>query len=66
MLYQKLQKLGTTTENVYKKSESLSKVHKIFNLGNSVMKWKQKTFLVIYSTLDGLSNDTTRNPLWWI
>ena len=40
---------------------------KTLNLGdNSVNKVNQKVFLVIFSALDGLSNDTTHNPLQWI
>ena len=49
---------------INKNNESQSKFHKTFSLNKSLEKRSSiKIFLIIYSMLEGLSNDTTHNPL---
>ena len=51
------------TESVNKNKGILFNIHKILNLDNSLRKKKenQKILLFPYSTLEGISNDTTHN-----
>ena len=46
---------------IWTKTTEISNIHKILNYDNSVENKYKKIFLIPYSTLDGLSNDTTHN-----
>ena len=60
--------LAKIPENANKNEANRPIIHKNLNIDNSLLETNfKKIFLLFsYSTLDGLSNDTTHISVWWI